>query len=109
MSISVFTVSVDFKVDRAVWRASGFGDQPSKAEISTVFRDFVAEIGWSPSTVVKYMGAPGNYRVIQQFEANMPWWRVAGFGDRASRAEVKGWYNVWVREFAKEWQITVGS
>ncbi len=94
-----FVVTSKFKVDRAVWRNAGWGDQPSKGEVYDLFHQYVLD--WylpGATTTVKYEGAPGSYKVTQVVRGTEPWWRRLGFGSSAAKREV---HDQWVNRFSK--------
>lgn len=98
MNTKTFKVTAEIKIRRPVWRWLGFGDQPSKREVEDFFWKIVVDDGLAapesvPEINVRYLGSPGYYVAEVIFGADQPWWRKMGFGDTASRAEVK-WHFV---------------
>lgn len=94
-----FDIVTDIKINRAVWRAKGHGDQPSKFEVEAEFRAFAVLTFLHSTTDVVYAGAPGHYQVIQRITATLPWWRRLGFGVSASRKELKQAYTIYFSRF----------
>lgn len=80
-----------------MWRWLGLGDQPSKIEVENYFWNIANEfklgervpVDPDPQVDVSYQGGPGHYKVETVFIASQPAWRRLGFGDVASKAEVK--------------------
>lgn len=95
-NIKSFNVTTEIKIRRPVWRWLGLGDQPSKEEVKTFFEGIISKFTGgadSGAVEVRYMGSPGYYLVKSHFTGQQPYWRRMGFGDTASRAEVK-WHFV---------------
>lgn len=110
MNTKSFDVTVEVKLDRNTWRKLGYGDQPSKAEVTYVFASFLdaVRVEGSPNTLhVKYMGGPGHYLVTLNLEVEMPWWRRAGYGDRVSKAEVTQVFKDLAARVASQHIVTV--
>lgn len=97
MNTKTFKVTAEIKIRRPVWRWLGFGDQPSKREVADFFWKIAEELG-AQGTVpddpqVRYQGSPGHYVIEQVIVTDQPAWRRWGFGDVASRQEIK-WHFV---------------
>lgn len=107
-----FVVTAEFKINRAVWRTLGYGDQPSKAEVTGSVLNFLETLS-SPSAAItgetRYMGAPGHYKIFANLTVDQPWWRRAGFGDTVSVEEVKVNLDDFLRRLSTEFHTSVSS
>lgn len=109
MNTKTFEVVTEVSIDRGAWRAYGYGDQPSKQEVSQFFTEQVGLSGLdlASTVVVRYLGAPGLYRVSVQVTAYVPNWRRLGFGDTASKFEVHGAFQNFLNRVSKTVKVTV--
>ena len=104
----VIEVVAEFNIDRRVWRTMGYGDQPAKAEVATFIEGFLVTIGdTAMAPVLRYMGAPGHYRVAIQVVVDQPWWRRMGYGDSSSVAEVWDVFHDFLARFSKNQTLSV--
>lgn len=104
-----YTVNVELKIHRAVWRNLGFGDQPSKTEVMAFYKLLRLEIDPQDrgKVSVRYMGAPGHYKVTIQVIVDSPWWRRLGFGDTISKAEIRDFFNEKTEKVSVRHLVTV--
>ena len=109
-NIKKFSVAVNVVLDRKSWRKLGYGDQPSKAEVTYFFATFLEDVkveGTHSGVHVKYMGAPGHYFVTLDLTVDVPWWRRAGFGDTISRKEIVNVFESVTAHVASKFIVTV--
>ncbi len=103
-----FVINAEFMINRKVWRTLGYGDQPSKVEVGELMEAFLATVGTDYHVKLKYMGAPGHYRMGASVTVVQPWWKRMGLGDSASVTEVKQAITDFLIRVARERVWSVG-
>lgn len=105
-----YEVTVDVFIDRTVWRFIGYGDQPAKSEVVSVYRGFVELMDSNPikrSVVARYAGAPGHYVVKIKLSVSQAWWKRLGLGDSSSLTEVKRYFESKTATFSDLFTVKV--
>ena len=109
MPTKTLEIDTEFMINRKVWRTLGYSEQPSKVDVGELMEAFLAGVGVQPKVKLKYMGAPGHYRMRAQVAVSYSWWKSFTTGKQGVISDARMQTNDFLERVAtgRVWSVGV--